>query len=305
VIAIGAIAVRAHASPPAVEKLQVRRAVIEIEFAQGDLDLPRKTLMDHISKAACAVSTYYGGFPADRYRLMILPIVRRRGVLNGTTWGSGGPHSRILVGEHTTAGDLDDDWIVTHEMIHVAFPSMADKHHWIEEGVATYVEPLARSWVGSYSPQRVWSDLIVGLPKGMPVGGDEGLDTTHTWGRTYWGGAMFCSLADVEIRRHTRNQRGLIDALRGIFAASGGIKAEWPLERALKAGDDAVGTLLEQLYAKMGLTSTSPDLQDLWKRLGVRMKEDQAELDDSASDAAIRRAISRRPPDAPPNCVVP
>jgi len=306
VIAIGAIAVSARASPPATAKLQVRGTVIEVEFAQGDLDLPRKTLLDHVAKAACAVSTYYGRFPADRYRLLIVPMAQRRGVLSGTTWGTAAPHSRILVGEHTTARDLDDDWILTHEMVHVAFPTMPNEHHWIEEGIATYVEPLARSWVGSYSLPKVWSDLVVGLPKGMPASGDQGLDVTHTWGRTYWGGAMFCALADVEIRRRTRNQRGLIDALRGILAVSRGIQAEWPLERTLKAGDDAAGTsVLEHLYTKMSSTPMSPDLQDLWKRLGVRVKEDQVQFDDSAPDAAIRQAISRRPPDAPPSCVVP
>src|SRR5260370_28547747 len=27
---------------------------------------------------------------------------------------------------------------------HLAFPSVDEKHHWIEEGIATYVEPIAR-----------------------------------------------------------------------------------------------------------------------------------------------------------------
>lgn len=303
---IGAIAVTAGVPQAAEEKLQVRGTAIEIEFAQGEMDLPRKTLLDHIAKAACAVSTYYGRFPADHYSLLIVPIAQRRGVLSGMTWGSGGAHSRILVGEHTTTGDLNGEWIVTHEMVHTAFPSMADKHHWVEEGIATYVEPLARSWVGSYSPQKVWSDLVVGLPKGMPAAGDEGLDVTHTWGRTYWGGAMFCALADVEIRRHTRNERGLVDALRGILSASGGIATEWSIERALKVGDDTVGaSVLEQLYTKMSSAPISPDLQGLWKRLGVQVKDDQAQVIDSAPDASIRQAISRRPSDAPTNCAVP
>jgi hypothetical protein len=49
---------------------------------------------------------------------------------------------RITVGQHVTQADLDDDWVLTHEMIHFGFPSVEERHHWIEEGIATYVEPI-------------------------------------------------------------------------------------------------------------------------------------------------------------------
>ena len=42
------------------------------------------------------------------------------------------------------------------------------------------------------------------MPKGLPQAGDQGLDNTGTWGREYWGGAMFCLLADIEIRKATK-----------------------------------------------------------------------------------------------------
>jgi hypothetical protein len=67
----------------------------------------------------------------------------------------------------------------------------------------------------------VWRDLIEGLPHGLPRAGDRGLDFTPTWGRTYWGGAMYCLLADVEIRKRTGNRHGLQDALRGVLAGGG------------------------------------------------------------------------------------
>ena len=37
---------------------------------------------------------------------------------------------------------------MTHEMVHLAFPSVAREHHWIEEGITTYVEPIARAETG-------------------------------------------------------------------------------------------------------------------------------------------------------------
>src|SRR6266446_6989700 len=62
----------------------------------------------------------------------------------------------------------------------------------------------------------------------------------HTWGRTYWGGALFCLLADVEIHRRAHNRYGLQDALRGIVRAGGNMECDWPLARVLKAGDDVI-----------------------------------------------------------------
>lgn len=73
---------------------------------------------------------------------------------------------------------------MAHEMVHLAFPRVARKHHWIEEGLATYVEPWARLGIGQLTVERVWKDLLKGLPKGLPRHGDQGLDHTPTWGRT-------------------------------------------------------------------------------------------------------------------------
>ena len=129
------------------------------------------------------------------------------------------PLHKVLVGQHTTEDDLKRDWVMTHEMVHLAFPSVAEEHHWIEEGIATLCRPIARVEAGNLEPRNVWHDLVEGLPKGLPQAGDQGLDHTHTWGRTYWGGALLY-LADIEIRQRTNNRYGLQDALRAILAAA-------------------------------------------------------------------------------------
>jgi len=276
--------------------LRVAGGEIEIEIGEGPLDVSRAELMTWISTAASAVTAYFGQFPVARYRLLIQPVPGEAGVLGGTTWGTGGARTRIAVGEHTSARDLGRDWVMTHEMVHTAFPEQPDSHHWIEEGIATYVEPLARSWVQSYPAARVWTDLIEGLPKGLPAEGDRGLDHTHTWGRTYWGGALFCLLADLEIRERTNGSRGLVDALRGILAAGGNDQTDWPIERAFREGDKAIGApVLQDLYRKMKDAPFAPDLPAIWGGLGIEVRHGRLELDDRAPRAAIRRAISARP----------
>jgi hypothetical protein len=71
------------------------------------------------------------------------------------------------------------------------------------------------------------------MPQGLPQAGDRGLDHTPTWGRTYWGGAIFYLLADVKIRKRTRNRVGLQQALQGILAAGGNHEQDWPIQRIL------------------------------------------------------------------------
>ena len=197
------------------------------------------------------------------------------------------------VGANTTADDLASDWMLTHEMVHLTFPSMADQHHWIEEGIAVYVEPIARIQAGQFSASRMWFELVRDMPKGLPRSGDQGLDHTHTWGRTYWGGALFCFLADIEIRKQTQNKKGLQDALRGILNAGGDMREDWELEKALAAGDHAVGgEVLQKLYSQMKDSPMQVDLDSLWKQFGIRMENGSVQFQDDAPLANIRKAIT-------------
>ena len=61
----------------------------------------------------------------------------------GQTFGAKeGGRISISRGQRNDDARAELDWMLTHEMVHLSFPSMADEHHWIEEGIATYVEPM-------------------------------------------------------------------------------------------------------------------------------------------------------------------
>jgi hypothetical protein len=273
--------------------LEIGGAKIQVTFSSADFDLPRERLLKWIRNAAQAVSHYYGAFPVPRMRIRVNSSERRSGVFSGTTWGRTPPFTRISVGHHTSEQQLAEDWMMTHEMVHTAFPNMEEEHHWIEEGIATYVEPIARVQTGELTAQKIWSDMARDMPKGEPGALDQGLDHTHTWGRTYWGGALFCLAAEVRIRQATRNRKGLQDALRAIQKAGGTIDNSWPVERAFEVGDRATGTaVLTQLYAETKDKPAPLDLDSLWRQLGVWRDGDTVRLDDGAPLAGIRRAIT-------------
>jgi hypothetical protein len=258
--------------------------------------LPKGAVQEYIRKAAQAVAVYYGRFPVSSARVVILVSTGQDGVLQGTTWGSrdGFPAvTRLRLGQHTTEQELGRDWIATHELVHMSLASLPDAQHWLEEGIATYVEPIARAQAGKLTPERIWGDMVAGMHNGEPAAGDRGLDRTHTWGRTYWGGALFCLVADVEIRKQTDNTRGLQDALRAIVDAGGTIDKNWPVERILSVGHRATGTtVLEQLYAKWSEAPVEVDLPGLWRQLGVRVDNGKIVFDNTAPRAQIRVGIT-------------
>jgi hypothetical protein len=274
-------------------RLYIKTISIEVAFESQGLSLKDEAVLEWVSRAERAVEAYYGRFPLQHLLVLLRPTEGRG--IKGITFGGENASIIVSVGRETTEEDLNNDWVMTHEMIHCTFPSVErPTHAWIEEGIATYVEPLARLRAGDLSPEKVWSDLVHGLPQGLPGPEDQGLDNTQTWGRTYWGGALFCLLADIEIRQRTGNRKGLEDALRGILQNDGNVAVRWELSRALDEGDRATGVpVLKELYQSMRATPVNIDLPTLWQRLGIEIDGDTVKFNDDAPLAPIRLAITK------------
>ena len=273
-------------------ELRIGGAAIEVKIAAAEKTITDAELMGWVERAARAVTTYFGRFPVPKLSVAI-GIDDRRGPHGGVTNGWPEPNIRIRVGRACPPGSLDRDWVLVHEMTHTSLPNVDRDHQaWAEEGLATYVEPIARLRAGQLGREEVWGDMVHDMPQGSPEAGDQGLDRTPTWGRTYWGGAQFWLVADVEIRRRTQTRLGLEDALKGIQAAGGDVSVDWPLDRCLAVADRAVGVqVLAPLYAKMKEAPAPVDLPALWAQLGIRVTDGRVTFDDAAPLASVRRAI--------------
>jgi hypothetical protein len=275
--------------------IAVDGGTLNVAFAPGTFDLPRTALFAWLETSAKAVSVYFGKFPVSSARILIVPV-RGSGVQSGTTFGYRAA-IRLVVGRDVTEAELRGDWKAVHEMTHLALPDVHEPHLWLAEGIATYVEPIARVEAGDLTAAKIWGDMVRDMKQGLPQPGDRGLDRTPTWGRTYWGGAMFCLLADIDIRKQTGNKVGLQQALRGLLAAGGNHEQEWPVDRIFAIADKATGTtVLADLYAKMRARPVAPDLDALWRQLGISVSGGKVTFDDSAPLAPIRRAITAVPP---------
>ena len=274
-------------------ELKVAGATIDVTLPDGPMKMTKQEMLSWVQASASTVAGYYfGRFPVPHLTLRIRSG-NRPGIGHGVTYPKNGGLIFISVGQETDFAATKDDWVLVHEMIHLAFPDQADEHHWMEEGISTYVEPVARVRAKRMDLDEMWRTFVRDLPKGEPEDGDQGLDRTHTWGRTYWGGALFCLVADIRIREQTKNRMGLEDALNGILKAGGSINDDWDLEKTLTTADKATGTnVLMNLYHETRDKPSPVDLDTLWKKLGIAVKDGKVIYNDNAAEANIRKAIT-------------
>ena len=287
----------AHAACPERVSIQLQLSGSTICVVLDDAALKKEQplLRGWIDRSAHIVSDYYGQFPAP------LVVIRLRGmdgsgINGGRTTNDAGLMIEVRVGRETAAQTLAADWVLVHEMVHLALPEVGRTHDWLAEGLATYVEGVARAQYGNREIADVWAEDRTSMPKGLPREGEGGMDQSRSWGRTYWGGALYCLQADVAIREQTANRVGLQTALRAILKETGGYGFESDIGDVLRIGDAATGThVMYGLYQQIRATPQTPNLELLWTLLGVPNDPLTQPFDDRAPLAAIRIAITAKP----------
>jgi hypothetical protein len=248
-----------------------------------------------VERSAHIVAGYYGQFPAPQV-LVQLRSGDGAGINGGRTTNDDGLMIQATVGRDTTAEAFNADWVMVHEMVHLALPEIGRSHNWLAEGLAVYVEGVARAQAGNRAVSDVWAEDRREMPRGLPRSGEGGMDQTHTWARTYWGGALFCLQAEMAIREQTHNRMGLQTALRAILKDTGGYGFERDIVEVLRVGDAATGThVLYDLYSRSRDSAQAPDLDAIWTLLGVPENPAADAFDDHAPLAAVRTAITAAP----------
>src|ERR1700722_11596504 len=286
-----------HGACPARVSAELKVSGSTICVVMDDSALPKQqqVLRTSIGRSARIVADYYGMFPAP------LVVIRLQGmdgsgVGGGRTTNDSGLMIQVRVGRETTADTLAADWVLVHEMVHLALPEVGRGHDWLAEGLAVYVEGVARAQFGNRDIADVWAEDRHSMPMGLPRAGEGGMDQRIGWGRTYWGGALYCLQADVAIREQTANRVGLQTALRAILKETGGYGFDRDIADVLRIGDTATGTrVMSALYLKIRATPQAPDLDVLFTLLGVPSDPKPEAFDDHAPLAAIRVAITAPP----------
>ncbi|MCY1167564.1 hypothetical protein [Sphingomonas echinoides] len=275
------------------QQLKIGGGTINLVFADGAPGLARAPVLAWVRTAAMALTAYFGRSPVSDYGLLVIVEPGDR-VGHATTFGYAGSATRIHVGVDAGPAAFDRDWVLVHEMVHTALPDLPRRALWLQEGNATYVEPIARALIGQLPPEEVWKEAVAGMAKGNPHAGDQGMDGTRAWGRLYWGGALFWLLAEIGIYRDTNGARSLRDALRRVNRMSGGNTATWSPEQLMTAGDEAIGaTSLSRLYKRFATRAVTTDLVELFGELGVVTASDgRLILDNRGALVKLRERVT-------------
>lgn len=284
----------------AITQSSVDKNTFRLDMADSQLDViirdkgllsKKNMLLEWTGYSAQAVQHYYGRFPVDKVRIS-MEVTDGNKIRFGQAFGGESPFLRIVVGANVTPEELSHDWIMVHEMVHLAMADLPRYNRWLLEGLATYVESIARAQLGHLSEDFVWRGFLSRMHQGLPQEGDRGLDNTPTWGRTYWGGAMFCMLADVEIRRQSNNRKNLNDALRGILNDGHSMKTGAQAMEIFESGDRATGyPVLVNLYNTMRADPTPLELDGFWQSMGLSLDNNRVVYDDEAPLADIRKRM--------------
>jgi hypothetical protein len=289
-----------YAADPLIETLSDTEFAFDLDGSRISIEIrdrvlleKKDMLLDWVLYSAKTVIHYYARFPVQSVRIK-LQVTGGHAVRFGQAFGGDSPSLRVVIGEDINPAMLRKDWILVHEMVHLAMADVPESQRWLLEGLATYVESIARAQRGHLSEEFVWNGFINRMPQGLPKSGDRGLDQTPTWGRTYWGGAIFCILADIEIRKLTDNRKSLRDALRGVLEAGLSMHSSSSAMQVFAAGDAATGVeVLVPLYQKMKADPYPIDLDALWESLGVALQDEQVIYDDDAPMAHVRKSLLR------------
>lgn len=270
------------------------RARVDVVILGHELALPGSAFGAWVRERAAALSAFYGGFPAPRTFVAIVPTVGRSRVHFGKLLPESAPGILLLIGARASAQDLADDWVLLHELFHIGVPSFHKEGKWFDEGLATYYEPILRARAGLLDEELAWRDLRLGMPRGLSAITERGLTQAEDYAGIYWGGAIYCLLADVELRQRSQGRLGLEDGLRRVRARGGHASEVWSLEETLSIADGAFETpLLRELTQRYAVRPTPLELDALFASLGVSLEGDAVTLREDAPLAWVRRAIIR------------
>ncbi|HEV3191925.1 MAG TPA: hypothetical protein VGY54_15545, partial [Polyangiaceae bacterium] len=146
--------------PLHLQTIQSGESRVDVAIAPQGIALPEPDVVAWIHAGVTNVAAYYGRLPVRRTLVIVVPD--KENDIEGETMGDGGPAIVVRAAKGMTLARAHDDWVVTHELLHVALPALARTHSWLSEGIATYVEPIVRARAGLVTPERFWRDLVKG-----------------------------------------------------------------------------------------------------------------------------------------------
>lgn len=276
------------------ETIELGAAKLVVVTADARLDLAASVTRRWVTHSARSVAQFYGRFPMDNALVVLIPVANRQEVVFGKVLPQSSPAIAVSLGEHVPEATLYRDWVLVHELFHIGFPSFDGEAKWLDEGSATYFEPIIRARAGDLTELEVWTEFSRQMPRGLRALEHDGLEHPSDFGAVYWGGAIACLLTDVAARTRSNGAVGLEHGFRAVLAAGGNASQVWSLTQVSRVIDRALGApILAEIIEKHANAGAPVELPALFARLGVVKNPSGAiTLDDQAPWARLRHQIT-------------
>jgi hypothetical protein len=132
------VAPRETAAVSQTQVLSIRNVTVQLDIPDASFRVGTAELTAWVERSCRSLPTLTAAFPRTTCR---------------------------CVGREVTADELRADWVMVHEMAHLALPQVGRWHPWLAEGVATYVEGVARVQAGNRTAAAVWTELVNSIPQ--------------------------------------------------------------------------------------------------------------------------------------------
>lgn len=257
----------------------------------------RGNLLNWLQQAADAVADVSGYFPMAETQVLVLPVGPDK---EAVPWAEiqrqGRPAVHFFVDQTRPIYEFTSDWTAVHEFSHLLHPYIMRNDAWLFEGIASYYQNIARARSGMLSERQAWQKLYDGFQRGTQRMGGEVLRDSDAIMQIYWGGAAFVLLADVELRQRSHGQHSMASLLHELRSCCGKDMGPWSAKALLSKLETLSGeTMLMDLYRQQVVSRSFPAVYPVLARLGVKVRNGQVWLDDSAPLAHLRKAIIHQP----------
>jgi predicted metalloprotease with PDZ domain len=275
-------------------RLDVGGSSLDLALLGPPLAMGDAAAAEWVRGAATRVASLYGRFPCDA-TVFVVPVRGADEIVFGRVLSLAGASVALLFGDEASPERAHQDWVAVHELFHLSTASFMGEGHWLEEGLATFYEPVLRERAGWMTEADLWSHFAASMPRGVRKEGEPAsIEERDDIDSTYWGGALFVMLADLAVLESTKGARSLDDAMRAALQKDGDATHSSTVAEFLRTGDEATGThALADTYASFAMAGGPVDLDGIWRRLGVEARSDgSVVLHDDAPMAFARKAIA-------------
>lgn len=295
------------------ERVAMTDGVLRVAVLGNDDPAVRTKMTQWITRASQALLQVYGRAPVPEVQIKIIPINKTgfpkaildayagRGVWGGESSRGQGNSLELGVDPSPPLSDFVEDWTAVHELSHLTHPYLGDRGSWLAEGLATYYQNVLRARAGLLTSAQAWERMANGFRDNAAGKHDDTtleeaastMHRTHNFTRVYWAGTAYWLTVDRDLRRASGGRTGIDDALSRFRDCCLPSYREWKPEDFVGRLDALSNSdVFTRRYREFSQMRQFPEWEKVYADLGIAFDGERLHFDDTAKDAAIRRAIT-------------